>query len=107
MFPIDLTAPSPFKCIPAPLGTLPVVALPGLARAFWRAVARIGNDKPEPAPIVLTIEEACKALRVSKWSVYQLIRSGKLKTIKIGSRRVVPVAALHELVAKLRDEGVW
>jgi excisionase family DNA binding protein len=108
MFPTDLTAPSPFKCVPAPSGALPVVALPGLARrTFWRAVARIRNDKTEPAPIVLTVDEACRALRVSKWSLYQLIRSGKLETVKIGSRRVVPVTALHVLVAKLRDEGAW
>src|SRR5689334_13281350 len=100
MFPTDLTAPSPFHAVRTLSGALPAVELPSLVRrAFWRTVARIADDKPEPAPIVLTVEEACKALRVSKWSVYQLIRSGKLATIKIGSRRVVPVAALHELVA--------
>ena len=50
---------------------------------------------------VFTVEEACQYLRISKWTLYRLIQSGKLKTIKIGSRRLVRVQSLHEFVEQL------
>ena len=42
---------------------------------------------------LLTVEEAADWLRVSRWSVYNLIRGGQLRTIKIGRRRLVTRAA--------------
>jgi excisionase family DNA binding protein len=35
---------------------------------------------------------------------YDLIRSGRLRSIKIGSRRLVPVAAIDEAIAALLAE---
>jgi excisionase family DNA binding protein len=52
---------------------------------------------------LLTVEEAAGWLRISRWSVYYLIRDGHLRTIKIGRRRLVTRAALAgcvELLAK-------
>jgi excisionase family DNA binding protein len=49
-------------------------------------------------PVVYRVEEAAKALRVSRDSIYELIRSGQLRTIKVGARRLVPVTALTEYV---------
>lgn len=40
-------------------------------------------------PNLLTITEAANQLRISRWTIYQLIRSGELKTITIVSRRFV------------------
>ncbi|WP_298454848.1 helix-turn-helix domain-containing protein [uncultured Cellulomonas sp.] len=51
------------------------------------------------APVVYRVEEAAQALRVSRDTMYELIRSGRLRTIKVGSRRLVPVLALDEFVA--------
>jgi len=50
-------------------------------------------------PVVYRVEEAAKALRISRDSVYELIRSGQLRTIKVGARRLVPIVALSEYVA--------
>ncbi|MBC6459858.1 helix-turn-helix domain-containing protein [Actinomadura sp. HBU206391] len=50
--------------------------------------------------LVLTVDEAAERLRVSRWSVYNLIRSNQLRTVKIGRRRLVPVAALDEFLAR-------
>jgi hypothetical protein len=36
--------------------------------------------------------------------LYNLIRSRKLRSIKIGDRRLVPVAAIRAFVAELEDE---
>ncbi|MFF5265428.1 helix-turn-helix domain-containing protein [Actinomadura viridis] len=46
--------------------------------------------------LVLTVDEAAERLRVSRWTLYNLIRSNQLRTIKIGRRRLVPVNALAE-----------
>jgi excisionase family DNA binding protein len=55
-------------------------------------------------PAVLTVQEACMTLRISKWSVYQLIRSRQLETIRIGRRRLIPVAAIQTLIRQLGRE---
>ena len=47
---------------------------------------------------LLTMVEVAALLRVSKWSVYQLIWSGQLRTLKIGRRRLVRPSALAECV---------
>jgi excisionase family DNA binding protein len=52
---------------------------------------------------LLTINEAAARLRVSRWSVYNLIRSGQLRTIKIGRRRLVPIDALNECLERLKE----
>jgi excisionase family DNA binding protein len=52
-------------------------------------------------PVLYRVDEAAAALRLSRSSVYELIRSGKLRTVKQGRRRLVPVTALAEYVASL------
>lgn len=44
-------------------------------------------------------------LRVSKWMIYQLIRSRRLETIQLGRRRLVPASAIQSLIDDLRGEG--
>jgi excisionase family DNA binding protein len=50
---------------------------------------------------LLTIDETAERLRVSRWSVYNLIRANELSTVKIGRRRLVTPAALTEFVKQL------
>ena len=53
--------------------------------------------------MLLTIDEAAASLRVSRWRVYNLIRSGQLRTIRIGRRRLVPMNALTECLERLKE----
>jgi excisionase family DNA binding protein len=55
-------------------------------------------------PRVLRVEEAARLLGVGRSLAYDLIRSGRLRSIKIGSRRLVPVAAVDEAIAALLNE---
>lgn len=51
--------------------------------------------------LVYRVDEAADALRLSRSLIYELIRSGRLRTVKAGRRRLVPVAALIEYVNSL------
>ncbi|MGK5557676.1 helix-turn-helix domain-containing protein [Actinomadura kijaniata] len=53
--------------------------------------------------LVLTVDEAAERLRVSRWTIYNLIRSNQLRTVKIGRRRLVPAAALAECLDQLTE----
>jgi excisionase family DNA binding protein len=59
----------------------------------------------EGLPVLLTVPEACTALRVSKWMLYRLMGSGQLGSIKVGRRRLIPMAAIAALVDQLLPEG--
>jgi excisionase family DNA binding protein len=53
---------------------------------------------------LLTVQEAADRLRVSRWSLYNLIRANQLRTVKIGRRRLITPAALAECVELLSEE---
>jgi excisionase family DNA binding protein len=59
----------------------------------------------EPAQAMLTVAEACAHLRISKWTLYRLMQSGKLTSVKIGSRRLIPVGAITKFIEQLEKEG--
>ena len=64
------------------------------------------SSDPHSRPTVLTVTEACESLRVSKWTLYQLMRSRQLESIRIRRRRLIPLTAIHDLVSRLGDESV-
>lgn len=46
-------------------------------------------------------EDAAMALGVGRTKVYELIRSGALRSVRVGGLRRIPVSALAEFVASL------
>lgn len=67
---------------------------------------RSDSDRPPQALSLdlLTVPEVAETLRISKWSVYQLIWAGQLGSIKIGRRRLIARAALHHFVDRRQAE---
>lgn len=63
------------------------------------------DSNGEQAHILLTIDEARDVLRISRWSLYQLINGRRLKTIRIGRRRLIAAEDLRALLDDLRREG--
>lgn len=59
------------------------------------------DDTVSIPPVLYRVDEATEALRISRSVIYELIRSGQLRTVKVGRRRLVPVQALDEYVASL------
>jgi excisionase family DNA binding protein len=48
----------------------------------------------------LRIDEFCDAYRLSRATTYRLIKDGKLRTVLVGRRRLVPVDAAEALLAE-------
>jgi excisionase family DNA binding protein len=54
--------------------------------------------------LLLSPTEAAEALGISRWKLYDLMRKGLLRSIKIdGCRRIAP-SALAEFVAAMTDD---
>jgi excisionase family DNA binding protein len=58
-----------------------------------------------PQRRVLRVEEAAELLGVGRSLAYDLIRDGRLRSFKVGSRRLVPIAAVDELVSTLAGDA--
>jgi excisionase family DNA binding protein len=61
--------------------------------------------KVEAQPVLLTIPEAAEKLRISKWTIYQLIRAKELKTLTIASRRFVALEDLNTYINERKVAG--
>jgi excisionase family DNA binding protein len=63
----------------------------------------MGTTQTEVPAVLYRVDEAARALRLSRSVIYELIRSGQLRSVKQGTRRLIPVSALNEYVASLAD----
>ena len=57
-------------------------------------------------PILLTIVEAARMLRIGRTLTYELIANGQLEVVHIGRAARVPVDAVHAFVAARRAQHV-
>lgn len=55
--------------------------------------------------LLLTPVEAARALGIGRSKVYELLSSGELDSVRIGSCRRVPADALHSFLVELRNGG--
>lgn len=57
--------------------------------------------EPAPGPDrLLSIDQACAALGLGRSRTYQEISSGRLPSIRVGRRRLVPAAAIARYIAE-------
>ena len=57
--------------------------------------------RAQTTPRLLAIKQAIYELGISRTALYELIEDGRLKTVKIGRRRLVPIEAIEEFIAGL------
>jgi excisionase family DNA binding protein len=53
---------------------------------------------------VLTVDQVATRLRVSRWTVYNLIRSRELPSFTIGRCRRISESALNDYIARRSEE---
>lgn len=49
-------------------------------------------------PIFASINDTAKALSLGRTSIYQLIRDGRLETVKMGRRTLVRIESIRRLI---------
>ena len=52
-----------------------------------------------------SINDTCTLLGVGRNTVYNLIGAGKLLSVKVGDRRLIPQASIENFVQQLADEA--
>lgn len=57
----------------------------------------------DPLPRYVTVAEFCERFRLSKTFVYDLIQSGRIRSIRIGASRRIPVSAVQAFADSLAD----
>lgn len=57
------------------------------------------NHRSLSDKLAFSMNEAEHVSGLSRTNLYQLIADGKLKTVKVGGRRLVPADALRELLS--------
>jgi excisionase family DNA binding protein len=58
-----------------------------------------------PAPLLYTIPEVMILLRLSRTQVFDEIRRGRIRSVKVGRARRIPAQSLPEFVALLLNEA--
>jgi len=62
---------------------------------------RSSDSSTPPTTALLPVEEAARRLGIGRTSTFGLIRSGELRSVNVGRRRLVPADAIEECVAGL------
>jgi excisionase family DNA binding protein len=57
------------------------------------------KSRPELQRRVLSIREAQHVTDLSQATIYRLIVAGKLTTVKVGARRLIPIEAIEALLS--------
>ncbi len=61
------------------------------------------KDETRMQRACLTAEETARILGIGRTFVYELLASGRLESLKLGRRRLVPVDAIERLIAEERQ----
>jgi len=56
------------------------------------------NSAAQVEPLTYSVEAFCKAVGVGATTTYKLIKEGKLKTVKIAGRRLIPATEARRLI---------
>lgn len=69
-----------------------------------------GNQKQgqlaTEVPRLYRVEQTMRMLSLSRTVIYELIRSGRLRSVKQGRTRLIPASAIAEYVDRLERESV-
>ncbi|MFV8130050.1 helix-turn-helix domain-containing protein [Streptomyces syringium] len=56
-------------------------------------------------PVLYRVQDAMRALSMSRTVIYDLIRTGRLRSVKEGASRRIPASAITEYAALLEREA--
>ena len=50
---------------------------------------------------IVTVDDICSMLRLGKSSVYELLKTGKIKHIRIGRKHIIPKQAVIDFINRV------
>jgi excisionase family DNA binding protein len=65
----------------------------------------ITSETASRPPLLHDMASAARALSMTPRGVYQLVTEGKIRSVKVGRRRLIPNTALTEFVANLEAKA--
>jgi excisionase family DNA binding protein len=63
-------------------------------------------QRPPVEPLLVRVEEAARILSLSRSTIYETMDAGELPSVRRGTARRIPLAALREWVARQIDSSV-
>lgn len=57
-------------------------------------------ERPASAPLSVSIDEAARLIGVGRSTMFALLDSGEIRSVKVGARRLVPRRALEEFLSE-------
>jgi len=58
----------------------------------------------ESKPILVTVVEVARMLSIGRTAAWELVRKQKIRSVKIGRTRRVPIVAIQDYIQWLMDE---
>jgi len=62
-------------------------------------------ERPTTTPLSVSVEQAAHLLGLSRSTIFSLLETGAIRSVKVGSRRLVPRQALEDFLAQ-RDQSL-
>lgn len=64
-----------------------------------------GDLRAPPMKLAYSVNEACRALSLSRTTVYEMIARKQLRSFKVGVKTLIPADSLQSLVTSLEMEA--
>jgi excisionase family DNA binding protein len=77
-------------------------AIHELVEALAEAVRTEAASVPAAPDRLMSVDEVAAILALGRSTVYGELQAGRLRSIKVGRRRLVPAAAIAEFIAGVR-----
>lgn len=71
----------------------------GECRDLAVKTCEVGKVRETDEPLALSIKKAARLLGLSQASVYRAVRTGQIPSVRLGTRIVIPRAALDRMLA--------
>ncbi len=87
----------------------------GVRKKYTRQLHIVSNDESPQIrggewsmnkQLLITVEEMAAMLSIGRTVAWELVRKRKIKSVKIGRTRRVPIVAIQEYIEQLMDEEV-
>jgi excisionase family DNA binding protein len=68
-------------------------------------IAAVAASAPAGPERLLSVDEAAQLLGIGRSKLYQLLAAGRLRSLSIGDRRLIPASSIDAYIAGSRSPG--